>query len=163
MPDGASEFERHQIESLLQSEQRLIERGLGLSLLPAGPDFDYMHKTAILPAMRECGLDAARRFCAFDSDSELAKVTQWVQIAEVIIADVTAENAEVMYALGLCHGLRRCPILVTQTPDIVPFNLFALRRIEYVNDQNGLLKLRENLTRAIRVFLAASRASDKGT
>jgi hypothetical protein len=40
----------------------------------------------------------------------------------------------------------------------LPFNLAALRWIEYRSDLDDLMDLREHLTRAIRVFLLASRA-----
>ena len=39
----------------------------------------------------------------------------------------------------------------------VPFNLAALRHVEYEGTDDGLLSLRDNLTRAVRVFLTAAR------
>jgi hypothetical protein len=42
----------------------------------------------------------------------------------------------------------------------LPFNLRALRCIEYVDTKFGLHALREELSRVIRVFLMAARAGE---
>lgn len=50
------------------------------------------------------------------------------------------------------------PLLLTQNANELPFNLGALRWLEYRPDLGDLADLREHLTRAIRVFLLASKA-----
>jgi hypothetical protein len=48
-------------------------------------------------------------------------------------------------------------MLVERTNQL-PFNLAGLRHVEYVRGHAGLMALRSDLTRAVRVFLAAARA-----
>jgi hypothetical protein len=80
-------------------------------------------------------------------------------MAEVIVAELsTATNGDLMYALGLAHGLGRCPLMLVQRGGELPFNLAGLRHVQYTRSQAGLLVLRSDLTRAVRVFLAAARA-----
>ena len=96
----------------------------------------------------------------FDSDSPLSTACHRLREAQIIIADVSGLNGHVMYLLGLCHGLRRCPLLICQAPADLPFDLRSLRCIEYAPDAEGLRDLREHLTRAMRVFLRSAAADD---
>jgi hypothetical protein len=129
-----------------------------LFLTPAGGDGQVVFDLGVLPAMRRNDLNRVDVHVVFTDLSPLAEVCQFVQTAEVIVADVWDLNPTVMYVLGLCHGLGRCPILLTRRTEELPFNLRALRNVEYVNTKSGLLELRERLERVLRVFLLAARA-----
>ncbi len=111
--------------------------------------------------MKANGINTVEVVRVFGSESVLSEVCWWVQSAEVIVADLTGSNADLMYVLGLCHGLRRCPLVISQAALELPFNLAALRCISYEQGREGMWELRDNLKRAIRVFLTASR-SGKG-
>jgi hypothetical protein len=155
MPD----YERLQIESLLQPKPVQIARGTGLFVMPATEVLDTVYHAAVRPAFRKNEIDASHAVIVFDTDSPLADVAKYLNTMEVVVVDLTTLQPELMYVLGLCHGLRRCPILMVQKGEAVPFNLQALRCVEYVPDREGLFDLRENLARAVRTFLLASRAS----
>lgn len=82
---------------------------------------------------------------------EVIEVLRWTctRTAEVIIADVTGSNPNVIYELGLCFGLHRLPFILTQDPaNELPFNLRALRYIEYKDTVEGATELRRKLTAA---------------
>lgn len=153
-----SEYERLQIESLLACRGASVQEGNGVFLMPEGERFGRVFEAAVLPAMQKNGLNAKGTAIAFESSSSLWEVGRVVQSAEVIVANVTGWNADLVYVLGLCHGLGRCPLLLAAEPIELPFNLMALRFVEYREDDEGLRQLRGELTRAIRVFLAAGRA-----
>jgi hypothetical protein len=158
-----SAYERLQIESLLQSAPPpAIEPGSGLAIFgDSSPYGRHVYDTAVAPAMRMAGLNRTDIVLAFDQDSTLAAVCRYVQMAEAIVADVTDQNPSVMYVLGLCHALGRCPILITGGGDeTLPFNLRALRHLRFAAHKGGLLHLREELARALRVFLAAASNAD---
>lgn len=113
---------------------------------------------AVLPAMKKNELNARDPVVVFNSSSNLAEAVRWLLEAEVIVADLGILSADLLYILGLAHGLGRCPLLLTQNANELPFNLGALRWLEYRPDLSDLPELREHLTRAIRVFLLASKA-----
>ena len=55
-------------------------------------------------------------------------------------------------------GLHYLPaLLIAQSPVELPFDLGALRCLRYKLDRESLVDLRNNLTRALRIFLAAAR------
>ena len=153
------EYERLQIESLLQSKPEQIKRGTGLFVMPAIESIDTVYHFAVRSAFRKNEIDAAQAVAVFDTDSLLADVWKYLSTIEVIVVELTTLQPELMYVLGMCHGMGRCPILIVQKGEGVPFNLRALRCIEYEPTREGLFELRENLTRAVRTFLSASRAS----
>jgi hypothetical protein len=153
---GPGGYERLQIESVLQAESHGgIEDGVGLFLMPAGERMMTVHDVAVLPAMRRNGLNIVEPVEVIGSESQLRDVTRWLRAAQVIVADVSWLNPDLMYVLGLSHGLRRCPLLIYQEGTELPFNLYALRFIEYKHTPEGLIHLRNRLDRAIRVLLTA--------
>ena len=157
---GVPPYESLQIQSLLQHDPaRPIEEGVGLFIFPAGGDGRTLFDLAVLPAMRKNGLNHTAVREVFHDASMLADVCRTVQTAQVIVVDLDDLNPAVMYVLGLCHGLRRCPILLTRDATTLPFNLAALRYVEYTSLKPGYFTLRDRLERALRVFIAATRAA----
>ncbi len=153
------EYERLQIETLLQPKPAPIARGSGLFVMPATEVCDTVYHFAVRSAFRKNEIDASQAVAVFDTDSLLADVWKYLSTIEVIVVELTTLQPELMYVLGMCHGMGRCPILIVQKGEDVPFDLRALRCIEYEPTREGFFELRENLTRAVRTFLSASRAS----
>lgn len=155
---GGSAYERVEIESLVQSTSLGPAPDAALVLLPDGPPFPDVWHGAIVPALRDNGFPDPARVPVFDADTSLDVVLRHLLAAEVIVADVTGLNPAVLYLLGLCHGRGRCPLLIGPPGMDLPFNLRSLRHVEYAPDPRGLRRLRDDLRRALRVFLMASRA-----
>jgi hypothetical protein len=155
-----SSYEREHIESLLRltSPPASLERGIGLYLMPATVESRLVYDLAVAPALWENGVNVVGTLGAFDSDSDLRDVARWIGTAEIVLADVSPGAIDLMYTLGVCHGLGRCPLLLVRSPGRLPFNLRMLRHFNYEDSPEGLAALREQLTRGVRVFLTASRA-----
>lgn len=154
---GASDYERRQIAFFLEPRPRQVEPGSALVVLPWGVGFDYLHEAAILPALTANGLNVADVRRVLDHDSPLPDVCQFLLPAEVVVLDASHLNPAVLYVLGLAHGLGRCPILLVQhSAAELPFDLSLMRCIEYEAQRTeGVIHLRERLTRAVRIFLAS--------
>jgi hypothetical protein len=114
-------------------------------------------RVAVEPALRANQLNVRGVRVVFDDETPAPIAADWVRRAEVIVADVSQLNASVLYVLGLCHGRRRCPLMIARSPVELPFDLGVLRCLRYRTDRDSLLELRENLTRALRIFLSAAR------
>lgn len=153
---GGSAYERQLIEAALASRESALDSGTALVLIPEVYDLYQVCNAGIWPALSACGFRPLRGVLPFDSGSWLGDVARWLRGADLIIADVTGRNPDVLYALGLAHGLGRCPLLIAQDAQELPFHLQELRCIAYRSDPDGLWALREDLGRALRVFLAAA-------
>ena len=160
---GVSAYERSQIDAVLSPPapptERRIECGLALVLMPDIAERERVLSLAVEPALRANHLNVRGLRVVFDDETPLPIVADWVGRAEVIVADVSQLNAAVLYVLGLCHGLRRSPLMIARSPVELPFELGALRCLRYRTHRDALLELREDLTRALRIFLAAARRS----
>lgn len=89
--------------------------------------------------------------------SRTATVTLTTRCLQLIAAGLSDKNPNVIYELGQCHELRRCPIPLVRNWADLPFNLRNLRYMEYENKVNGASVLREKLTATIQQFLAQVR------
>jgi hypothetical protein len=156
---GVSDYERSQIDAVTRaSKPRPIERGVGLFVMPTGESSRLVHEAAVLPAMRKNRLNLRHVAVAFDDTAALEDACHWLMTAEVNVVDASALNPSVLYVLGLSHGLGRSPILIARVrePPALPFNLDGLNRILYDTSMRGLLDLRSDLARRIRVFLESA-------
>lgn len=154
-----SPFEKQLVDAAVLHGSADIAAGTAIVLMPDVGDLLRVFQEAVSPALRDCGFDAGIAELAFDSRGWVSDITRYAMGAEILLADVTDCNPDVMYALGLCHGLGRCPMMISQDLDRLPFNLGMLRCIRYSTDANGLHRLREDLARAVRVFLAEAQTS----
>jgi hypothetical protein len=161
--DRVSHYERLQIGSMLHPPGAKVQPGVAVFLCPEGERSEELYVQAVGPALRANGLNRVDVVPVFNSDSALVDVTRWLAEAELIVAELSVPSRDLMYVLGLAHGLGRCPLMLVERRSELPFNLAGLRHVEYSRGHAGLIVLRSDLTRAIRVFLAAARASGDST
>ena len=94
-----------------------------------GVDYDRIYQQIVLPAAQEAGLEC-RRADEFASVALIQKaILEAVIAADVMIADVSNKNANVMYELGIRHAMRR-GVTILMSSDTLPFNIshsYALR------------------------------------
>jgi hypothetical protein len=72
------------------------------------------------------------------------QIVDRISSARVIIADITGNNPNVMYELGIADGISKPVILMNQIPNKAPFDIAHLRQMSYVLD--NLLKAAADLT-----------------
>jgi hypothetical protein len=156
-----SRYERDLIAAFLPRSTPPAEAGVALVIMPDTIAHRDIYSAAVSPALAGSGFRPSSGGEAFDSYSSLELAVRCVNGAEIILADVTGGNGDVLYMLGLCHGLGRCPVLISQDPATLPLGLALMRCVEYVDDAPGRQRLREHLARAVRVFLAAAESSKR--
>ncbi|MEJ1230563.1 MAG: hypothetical protein WDM88_08005 [Galbitalea sp.] len=74
--------------------------------------------------------------------------------SDLVIADMTGANANVMYELGLRHSIKALTIQVADADSPLPFDIKAVRTIMINRTQFGLVDARKRLTRAIEEGLS---------
>lgn len=72
--------------------------------------------------------------------------------AEVVIADITGHNPNVIWELGIADGLGKISVILNQAPEASPFDFHGRRQVRYhaaptEGDENNLLR---HLIEAIR-------------
>lgn len=78
-------------------------------------------------------------------------ILQGIIDADIIVADVSGQNPNVYYELGLSHAVTGNVIILTQPPfEQVPFDLQRFRLIQYEDMIGGDEVLADNLSEALR-------------
>ena len=113
----------------------------------------------IRPVLGQYGYDCVRA----DEDSRMgiivSQIREAINAASLILCDLTFHNPNVFYELGIAHALGKQPLLLSQNPADLPFDVRHLRVIPYTDDKYGLLDLREQLVVYLETELPSSRTA----
>lgn len=110
-------------------------------LMPFDREFDSVYTDVVKPALEEAGYVVSRADSILHQHNILTDIVGGIAGADLVLADLTTVNANVMYELGVCHALCRPAILLTQSIDDLPFDLRSYRILHYTTrfDQIGRL------------------------
>jgi hypothetical protein len=107
----------------------------------------------ILPACNTVGLEAVRG----DGLSRAGEITEQIfrrlRDDDVVIADLTGANANVMYELGLRHTRNALTIQIGEYGRL-PFDITVIRTVQFLRTPYGLIQARNDLIRLLEAGLA---------
>ncbi|HEX8391799.1 MAG TPA: hypothetical protein VF665_05500 [Longimicrobium sp.] len=124
-------------------------QGTCFVLMPFTDALTSVYEHGIKPAVEQMGMQCKRADELYTTQGILGDVWEAIQSAEIVIADLTGKNANVMYELGLCHALWKRVVLLSQNRDDIPFDLRQWRVIWYDFSFSGAARLKDDLHRAI--------------
>jgi len=126
------------------------------TIMPFGGWFDAYYESVYIPAIEAAGLIPCRADDLYRPSTIIHDIWAYTQSAKLILADLSGKNANVFYELGLAHALAKPAILVTESMDDVPFDLRALRVLEYnKNEPRWGEVLQDKITSAIKEVVEA--------
>ncbi len=125
-----------------------IEKNRCFVLMPFADDFDLIYGE-IKGALTKAGFVCNRADELFGSVPIMGTVLQEILKAHFVIADLTGQNANVFYELGVAHSFKDAHniILLAQRMDDVPFDIRHLGAIVY--DKENLKQLTSRVRKAI--------------
>lgn len=86
-------------------------------------DWTRIFEHLIKPAVEEAGLGYECRRSSADRGNIIAQIMESLRDAHVVIADLTDQNPNVFYELGVRHSLANRTILIAQDRNAIPFDL----------------------------------------
>jgi tetratricopeptide (TPR) repeat protein len=126
-------------------------------------DFDVVYRDLLAPAVETAGLYPHRADADRRGGSIHADMFQDLLLAEFVIADLTLDNPNVWYEIGVRHALRRGGTILTYAVrDRLPFDIAGQRMQRYTleNGQlsaDGLAKDTAAIADAIKATLSSWR------
>ena len=93
-----------------------------VTVLPVGKLFERIFSEGIRPAVEECGGECVRIEPEFSAAGRLGAICQSLEGADLVIADVTARNAHVMFLAGYAQGIGREILFISQSGEDFPFD-----------------------------------------
>jgi hypothetical protein len=112
--------------------------GTVVVLLPAGKLFEPVYGEAIMPVAAEAGREVVRLSIQFNEEAVRTRLIDGLKSAELVIADVTGRNPNVMYGVGVADAIEKKVLLLVQHLEDLPFEKQAREVIAYAGDRQFL-------------------------
>lgn len=125
-------------------------------------DFNRVYAEYIRPALEAAGLEVFRADEDIRAGDIRTDMFQELLVADLVVADLTLDNANVWYELGVRHALRARGVVLVQGPrPNQPFDIYTDRKLSYslvdgAPDPAKLPAERDALTAMVRASMATS-------
>ena len=124
--------------------------------MPFGGWYDQYYKNVYKPAIAEAGLVPKRADDLSRTSTIINDIWSYTKEATIVLAELSDQNPNVFYELGLAHALAKPVVLVASSIDEVPFDLRALRVLVYDrNDPHWGDLLKKDIVKSIGELLIA--------
>lgn len=123
---------------------------------PIGSDADPIRRhidgiidAVIRPELRDKGYKVIVPHRVPNPGTITKQIVQDIYNSDLVIVNLTGNNPNVMYELALRHCFNKPLILIAERGTKLPFDIVVERTIYYINDAQGVLELREQLSEAL--------------
>jgi len=155
--------------SLGQGQTCFIIAPIGNRLEPHGSpgrarydESAVMWDEVIEPAALQFGLSPVRADRISDTGEIPAQIFEYLRDAEVVVADLSHANPNVMYELGLRHSRPGITIQIGEY-GLLPFDVTTIRTIQFKRNTAGLIGARDELVSALRSALSGGGTTLRAT
>jgi hypothetical protein len=104
---------------------------------------DGVIDSAIEPVLKEIDFDLFVSHRMSNPGSITRQILSHIIEDDLVIANLTSLNPNVMYELAVRHAVRKPVILICEEGTKLPFDITDERTIFYVNDMKGVVELKE--------------------
>lgn len=113
-----------------------------------------LFEEVIRPACAAFGLEPIRADRIARTGEIPEQICRHLRDDDVVIADLTGANPNVMYELGLRHTMEKLTIQLGESEKL-PFDVAAIRTIKFQRTERGLVQARKRLSKALSVGLSS--------
>ena len=121
-------------------------------LMPFDEDFTALYTDFIRPVLQQHGFVVERADDIENNRNILRDVITGINNCDLVVAELTGNNPNVLYELGLAHALRKPVIHLTQSLDELPFDLRSYRMVEYSRDFSKIGAAKDKLASSATAF-----------
>ncbi|UYW27491.1 toll/interleukin-1 receptor domain-containing protein [Methylorubrum extorquens] len=116
------------------------------------PDLQHIYDFVVLPAAGKYG-KCERGDDAFGGNVIMDDVLKQIRSCTYAIADLTGQNSNVFYELGICHALKKPVLLLAQSVNDLPFDLRHRRVQIYDYSPPGVMRLKDQVEKNLQEML----------
>lgn len=114
---------------------------------------DKLYKYVIKPVCEMCDFEAIRVDQLNDANSITQTIIEFLEDAELVIADITEHNPNVFYEIGYRTRTKKPIIHLKAKSERLPFDINTIRTFEYdLTDLDSVEEIKERLAQTIKSF-----------
>jgi hypothetical protein len=129
-------------------------------LMPFKATLKDVHEHVYKHVCEENGLKCWRVDEIYTPGLITKEIVSGILHADIVVADLTDQNPNVFYELGIAHATSNKTILTTQSIEKLPFDISQYGVIRYENTFSGFNELRISLDKAIKTLLVKQNIDD---
>lgn len=131
----------------------LTEKPRAFVVMQFSDAFNDVYASVIKNICGEFGIDALRADEMYGPGVIVNDITQQVQQAKLIIADITPTNANVYFEVGYALALNKPIILLAKKGTALPFDVSGFRVLFYEDSIGGKSRVEDGLRHHLRAIL----------
>ena len=134
------------IEDVNTGDLRLdADKPLAFVAMPFDVRLQAVYQRVVKPVLEGHGFQCIRADELLATGVIMQQIRALIERATIVFCDLTFDNPNVFYELGVAHTLNKPTILISQSPANIPFDVRHLRVLPYEDTKLGLLDLRDAL------------------
>lgn len=130
--------------SIFQIPEEPVDEYLISVMMPFNPVFNDVYE-AIAQAASDSGFTCKRVDDIWNHSTVIQDVFSLIFRSFIVVCDFSTKNPNVFYEAGIAHTLGKHVVPITQSEQDIPFDLQHHRYAMYLNNGEGLEKLRQEL------------------
>ena len=146
----------HTLGKIFGSGEFTLDPQLCFVLMPFAQELKPVYEDHVRPVIEKAGLQCERADEIRGATVITRDIWERVNRARFLVADLTRQNPNVFYELGLAHAIGKDAILLSQSMDFVPFDLKSNRIIVYDYTPRGVKKLEEELAKTVDILMKSA-------
>ena len=120
-------------------------------VMPFAPEFGDVYELGIRPACEASGTVCERVDEQIFLESILDQIYKQIERADIVVAEMTGRNPNVLYEVGYAHGMGKPVILLTKSAEDIPFDL---RHYPHVVYGESIASLKHQLQKRIQFLVS---------
>ena len=110
---------------------------------------DHIYHKVVKPALSAFKIQCLRADEIADVGKIVDQIIEAIRDADLILCDLTYQNPNVFYELGIAHMLDKPTLMISQQAANFPFDVRHMRIIQYEDSNIGLLDLKDRLLNSL--------------
>ncbi|MBA7664682.1 hypothetical protein ES703_72743 [subsurface metagenome] len=140
-------------------EEQAPDRPYVFVLMPFDEKFDDIYYFGIRGAVEDANMICDRADEILHAGGLIERIVEQIYRADILVADMTDHNPNVLYEVGIAHTLGKTVALVVQDVNQIPFDLRNKNHIVY----GGKIKFLREKLRALLMRLEQDLRSGRGS
>jgi len=123
-------------------------------LSPFGEPFDTYYRALLRPGLQARGHEVHRADDSYAPGVIIQNIFQDILDADIVLADITRENPNVFYELGIAHSYGKHVVMIAQSTAKLPFDVSHMRILRYSHESDeDTVQAIAGITRALEEAL----------